>query len=225
MTNLDSILKSRGSTLLMQVHIVKALVFPVVLYGYETWTIKKAECQRIDAFKLWCWRRLESPLDSKEIKPINSKGNRPWIFIGRTDTEAPILCPPDAKSWLTGKDLMLGKIEGKRRSGWLRMRWLDGTPDSMDMSLSKLREIVKDREAQPAAIHGISKNQTWLSDWTITTGYKPRGGTARSYRGTIFHFFKGTSALFSIVAVSVYIPTNSAGRFSSLHIPSSIYCL
>ena len=85
MTNLDSILKSRGSTLLMQVHIVKALVFPVVLYGYETWTIKKAECQRIDAFKLWCWRRLESPLDSKEIKPINSEGNQPWIFIGRAD--------------------------------------------------------------------------------------------------------------------------------------------
>ena len=158
MTNLDSILKSRGSTLLMQVHIVKALVFPVVLYGYETWTIKKAECQRIDAFKLWCWRRLESPLDSKEIKPINSEGNRPWIFIGRTDAEAPILRPPDAKSWLTGKDLMLGKIEGKRRSGWLRMRWLDGIPDSMDMSLSKLREIVKDREAQHDAIHGIAKN-------------------------------------------------------------------
>ena len=97
--------------------LVKAMVFPVVVYRCACWTIKKAEHQRIDAFKLWCWRGLESPLDSKEIKPINSKGNQPRIFIGRTDAEASILCPPDAKSRLIGKDLMPGKVEGKRRRG------------------------------------------------------------------------------------------------------------
>ena len=100
-----SILKNREIILLAKVHIVKAMVFPVVMHSCETWTIKKAECQRIDAFQPWCWRRLfESPLDSKEIKPINPKGNQTWKFIGRTDAEAPILWPPDAKRWLTGKD-------------------------------------------------------------------------------------------------------------------------
>ena len=97
MTNPDSILESRDITLLTKVHIVEAMVFPIGMYGCESWTIKKPECQRIDAFKLWCWRRL---LNSKEIKPVDSKGNQPCTFIGRTDTEAevPILCPPDAKS-------------------------------------------------------------------------------------------------------------------------------
>ena len=99
MTNLNSILKSRDITLLTKVHIIKAMVFPVVKYGCESWTIKKAERQRIDDFELWCYRRaLESPLDSKEIQPVNPKGNQPCIFIGRTDAEAPILWPPDMKS-------------------------------------------------------------------------------------------------------------------------------
>ena len=101
MTNLDSILKSRDITLPTKVHLVKAMVFPVVMYGCESWTIKKAECRRIDAFELWCWRRLfESPLDSKEIQPVHPKGDQFWVFIGRTDVEAetPILQPPDAKS-------------------------------------------------------------------------------------------------------------------------------
>ena len=99
MTNLDSILKNRGLTLLTKVHIVKAMVFPVVMYGCESWTIEKAESQRIDAFKLWCWRRLvRVSLDYKEIKPVNPKGDQSWVFIGRTDAEAPILWPPDAKS-------------------------------------------------------------------------------------------------------------------------------
>ena len=105
MTNLDSILKSTGITLLTKVHILKTMVFPVVMYGCESWAIKKAECWR-NAFKLWSWRRFGSPLDSKEIKSVNPKGNQPWIFIGRTDAEAeaPTLCPSDAKSQLTGKD-------------------------------------------------------------------------------------------------------------------------
>ena len=110
MTKLDSILKSRDITLLTKVHLAKAMVFPVVMYGCESWTIKKSECQRIDAFELWCWT-LESPLDCKEIQPVHPKGNQSWIFIGRTDPEAdtPILWPPDEKNWLTGKDPDAGK--------------------------------------------------------------------------------------------------------------------
>ena len=106
MINLDSILKSRDITLPTKVHLVKAMVFLIVMYGCESWTIKKAECWRFDAFELWCWRTLESPLDFKEIQPVHPKGNQSWIFIGRTDAEveAPILWPPDAKSWLIWKD-------------------------------------------------------------------------------------------------------------------------
>ena len=111
MTNLDSILKSRDITLPTKVHLVKAMVFPVVMYGCESWTIKKAEHWRTDAFELWCWGTLESPLDCKEIQPVHPKGDQPWVFIGRTDveTEPPILWPPDAKSWLIGKDPDAGK--------------------------------------------------------------------------------------------------------------------
>ena len=105
MTNLDSILKSRDIILPTKVHLVKAMVFPVVMYGCESWTIKKAEHRRTDAFELWCWRRLESPLDCEEIQPVHPKGNQSWVFIGKTDAEAetPILRPPDVKNWLTGK--------------------------------------------------------------------------------------------------------------------------
>ena len=112
MTNLDSRLKSRDVTLPTKVHLVKAMVFPLVMYGCESWTIKKAECRRIDAFELWCWRKLfESPLDCEEIQPVHPKRNQSWIFIGRTDIEAetPILWPPDMKNWLTGKDPEAGK--------------------------------------------------------------------------------------------------------------------
>ena len=111
MTYLDSILKSRDTTLLTKVCLVKAMVFPAVMYVCESWTVKKAERRRIDAFELWCWRTLESPLDCKEIKPLNPKGNQSWIFIGRTDAEAetPILWPPDASNWLIGKDPDAGK--------------------------------------------------------------------------------------------------------------------
>ena len=105
--------KSRDIILLTKVHIVKGMVFSLVMYGFESWTIRKAECQRIDAFKLWCWRTLQSPLESKEIKPIYPKRNESWMFIGRTEAEAeaeaPILWPPDAKNWLVGKDPNAGK--------------------------------------------------------------------------------------------------------------------
>ena len=119
MTNLESILKSRGITLPTKVHLVKVMVFSVVMYGCETWTIKKAEHQRTDTFELWCWRRLLSPLDCKEIKPINPKGNQSWIFTGRTDAEAeaPILWPPHVKSWLLGKDSDAGRDWGPEEKG------------------------------------------------------------------------------------------------------------
>ena len=124
------------------------MVFPVVMYGHESWTRKLSA-------KDWCFwtvvleKTLESPLDCKEIQPVHPKGNQSWIFIGRTDAEAetPILYPPDAKNWLIWKTLILGKIEGRRRRGWQRMRCLDGITDLINMSLSKLPQLVMDREA------------------------------------------------------------------------------
>ena len=134
MTNLDSIFKSRDITLPTKVHLVKALVFPVGMYECESWTIKKAECQRIDVLELWCWRRLESHSDCKGIQPVSPKGNQSWIFIGRTDFEAetPILWPPDVKNWLIGKDPDAGKnwrweekgMTEDEMVGW--HHWLDG---------------------------------------------------------------------------------------------------
>ena len=178
MTNLDSIFKSKDITLPRKVWLVKAMVFPVVMYGCESWTIKKAECRRIDTFELWCWRRLlKVPWTSRRsnqsiLKEISPGCSLEGLMLKlKLQYFGHLMWRADSFE----KTLTLGKIEGRRRRGWQRMRCLDGITDTVDMGLGGLRDLVMDREAWRTAVHGVTKSWTQLSDWTELNSLWPHG--------------------------------------------------
>ena len=166
MIHLDSVLKSEDITSSTKVHMIQAMVFPVVMYGWRLDSKESKVPKNLCFWTVVLEKTLETPLESKEIKPVNLDGNQPWILFGRTDAETPKFWPPDGNCWPLEKTLMLGKIEGRRRRGWQRMRWLNGITYLLDMNLGKIWEMMKDREAWHTVTHGVTKSQTELGDWT-----------------------------------------------------------
>ena len=206
MTNLYSILKRRNITLPTKGHLAKAMVFPIVMYGCKCWTIKKAERRRIDAFELCCWRRLlRIPWIAKRsnqsiLKEISSE----YLLEGHAAAETPLLWPPDAKNHSFEKTLMLGKIEGRRRKGWQRMRWLDGIINTRDLSLSKLPELVIDREDWHAAVHRFAKSTL---DWV----------TELNWTNIYHNFFIHSSVNGKLGCFQVLATVNSAAVSNGIH--------